>query len=103
MQQVVLHKPTKELCFIGETDLNFLFSNTTLVRDSFEAGRIKNNQYGVTAGFGYFIANNVMIGVSGAYSYSYTKIEPGNLNPLVNENTISSLASCAPGKLLSST
>jgi outer membrane protein len=72
----------------GKTDLNFLLSNTTLSRDSIDSDKTKSNQYGFTVGFGYFIANNFMIGLSGAYSYVDSKIE----SPASIENITSTLA-----------
>ncbi|HEY5462104.1 MAG TPA: outer membrane beta-barrel protein [Hanamia sp.] len=58
----------------GKTDLSFLLSNTIGATDSIETGRAKSNQYGFRLDAGYFIADNFMVGLSGAYSYSYTKI-----------------------------
>lgn len=71
---------TKKGTFVlsGQTNLNFQFSNTTIPRDSIASDRIENTQYNVTTGFGYFIANNFMVGVSGAYSYNYSKVPRTN-------------------------
>jgi len=62
----------------GNTDLNFLFSNITMGTDSVQTGKSKSNQYGVTIGAGYFVTNNFAVGISGTYSYSYSKIESNN-------------------------
>ena len=58
----------------GKTDMNFLFSNITTGTDSVQTGKTKGNQFGLTAGAGYFVANNVALGIFGTYSYSYTRI-----------------------------
>lgn len=57
----------------GKTDLNFLFANTIMATDSIETGRSKTNQFGFTAAAGYFIADDLTIGISGTFSYNYTK------------------------------
>ena len=70
----------------GKTDLNFLFSNTATMTDSIKTGSIKGNQYGITAGVGYFLADNFSIGIYGTYSYIYSKTESGNNQPFITEN-----------------
>jgi outer membrane protein len=62
----------------GKTDLNFLFSNITTGTDSVQIGKTKSNQFGFTAGAGYFIADNLSAGISTSYSYSYSKIGASN-------------------------
>lgn len=62
----------------GKSDLNFLFSNNKFATDSIETGRTKTNQYGFTAGIGYFVADDFMIGLSGSFAYNDTRIEPNN-------------------------
>ena len=62
----------------GKTDLNFLFSNITTGTDSVQTGKTKGNQFGLTAGVGYFVANNLALGIFGTYSYSYSKIGASN-------------------------
>lgn len=57
----------------GKTDLNFLFANTIMATDSIETGRAKTNQFGLTAAAGYFIADDLSIGISGTFSYNYIK------------------------------
>lgn len=64
----------------GKTGLNFLFSNVSTGTDSIQTGKSKSNEYDFTLGAGYFVANNVSVGVSAAYSYNYSKIEQGYLN-----------------------
>jgi outer membrane protein len=64
----------------GKTGLNFLFSKVTTGTDSVTAGKSKSNEYDFALGAGYFVANDVSIAVSGAYSYNYSKIEQGYLN-----------------------
>jgi len=76
----------------GKTDVNFLFSNTSIGTDSIETGSIKNNQFGFTIGAGYFIADNFSIALSGAYSYSFTRIEPNFYDPTGSENITTTLA-----------
>lgn len=56
----------------GKTDAGFLFSKTKKATDSIETGHMKNQQFTATLGAGYFIADNLNIGISGTYSYSYT-------------------------------
>ena len=70
----------------GKTDLNFLFSNITTGTDSVKTGETKNNQFGFSAGVGYFVANNLALGISGTYSYSYSKIGASNYQPSNTEN-----------------
>lgn len=74
----------------GKTDLNFLFSNTITRTDSVETGQIKSTQYGVTAGFGYFIADNLSLGVSGIFSYLYTRDKTGTYQSSTTESITSS-------------
>lgn len=62
----------------GKTGLNFLFSTGTTGTDSIQSGKSKSNEYDFTAGAGYFIINNLSVGVSGTYSYNYSKIESSN-------------------------
>lgn len=64
----------------GKTGLNFLFSKITTGTDSVQTGKSKSNEYDFTAGAAYFIANNVSVGISGTYSYNYSKIESGYIN-----------------------
>ncbi len=44
------YSQTKKGTFVlsGKTDLNFLFSNTSISRDSIDGGKMKSNQYGFT-------------------------------------------------------
>jgi len=76
----------------GKTDLNFLFSNTTIGTDSIKTGSIKNNQFGFTICAGYFVADNFSIALSGVYSYSFTRIEPNVYDPIGSENITTTLA-----------
>lgn len=69
----------------GKTDLNFLFSNNQVKIDSVKFGSGKSYQFGGSAGMGYFVADNFMVGVSGTYSYIYSKTEPGS-NQYSSEN-----------------
>lgn len=64
----------------GKTGLNFLFSKITTGTDSVQTGKSNSNEYDFTAGAGYFVANNLSVGVSGTYSYNYSKIEQGYLD-----------------------
>lgn len=80
-----------KLVISGKTDLNFLFTNTVLGTDSIETGKIKNNQFGFTAAAGYFILNNLNVGISGSYSYSYTKTNATQLLPGNTENITQSV------------
>lgn len=70
----------------GNTDLNFLFSNITSGTDSIQTGKAKSNQFGVTAGAGYFVANNLAVGIYGTYSYNYSKIESPNYGGSSNQS-----------------
>jgi outer membrane protein W len=56
----------------GNTNLNFLFSNTSVGTDSIETGKIKNNQFAFTAAAGYFLIDNLNAGLSATYSYNYS-------------------------------
>jgi len=62
----------------GKTGLNFLFSSGSSGTDSIQATKTKSNEYEFTSGAGYFIINNLSVGVSGRYSYNYSKIETNN-------------------------
>ena len=70
----------------GKTDINFLFSNITTGTDSVQTGKTKGNQFGLTAGVGYFVANNLALGIFGTYSYSYSKIGASNYQPSNTQN-----------------
>lgn len=70
----------------GKTDLNFLFSNVTTGTDSVQTGKTTGNQYGLTAGAGYFVVNNLALGIFGTYSYSYSKIGASNYQPSNTQN-----------------
>lgn len=56
----------------GNTNLNFLFSNTTVGTDSIQTGKIKDHQFAFSAAAGYFVIDNLSAGVSATYSYDYT-------------------------------
>ena len=74
----------------GKTDLNFLFSNNQVKMDSVKFGSGKSYQFGVSTGMGYFVADDFMVGVSGSYSYIYSKPEPGS-NQYSSENITTTL------------
>jgi outer membrane protein len=61
----------------GNTNLNVLFSNTSVGTDSIETGKIKNNQFAFTAAAGYFLIDNLTAGISATYSYDYTTSKSG--------------------------
>jgi outer membrane protein len=61
----------------GNTNLNVLFSNTSVGTDSIETGKIKNNQFAFTAAAGYFLLDDLTAGISATYSYDYTTSKPG--------------------------
>jgi len=61
----------------GNTNLNVLFSNTSVGTDSIETGKIKNNQFAFTAAAGYFLIDDLTAGISATYSYDYTTSKPG--------------------------
>ncbi len=90
----VSYSQTKKGTFVlsGKTDLNFLFSNSTISRDSIATNKMENNQFGFDAGFGYFVADNFLIALTGAYSYNDTKILPGTIAPRGSENVTTTLA-----------
>lgn len=75
----------------GKTDLNFLFSNITTGTDSVQTGKTTSNQFGFSTGAGYFIANNLATGISGTYSYSYSKIGASNYQVSNTQNITQSL------------
>ena len=87
------YSQTKKGTFVlsGKTDLNFLFSNTTTSRDSISTSKIDDEQFGFNIGFGYFVADNFVIALSGAYSYSYSKIVAANFSPAATENITTTL------------
>jgi outer membrane protein len=60
----------------GKTDLHFLFSQNTAGTDSIQVSKIKTNEYGFSLGAGYFIADNLSVGVSSAYTYSDSRSYP---------------------------
>lgn len=69
----------------GKTGLNFLFSKITTGTDSIQTGKSNSREYDFTAGAGYFVANNLSLGVSGTYSYNYSKIESGYITQNITE------------------
>ena len=83
---VFAHTEKGKFALSGKSDLNFLFSNTAIFTDSVEIGKMKSNQYGFTAGFGYFIMDNLNVGFSGTYSYNYTKTNGGTYPSFSGEN-----------------
>lgn len=56
----------------GNTNLNVLFSKTSIGTDSVETGKIKDQQFAFTAAAGYFLIDNLNIGISSTYSYDYS-------------------------------
>ena len=79
------------LVLSGKTDLNFLFSNITTGTDSVQTGKTKGNQFGLTAGAGYFVADDLALSIFGTYSYSYSKIGASNYQPSNTQNITQSL------------
>lgn len=76
----------------GKTDLNFLFSKTTIFHDSTATNTLKDNQSGFEIGVGYFVADNFAVAISGAYSYTYEKFEAVNYSPATTETITTTLA-----------
>jgi len=76
----------------GKTDLNFLFSKTTISRDSIATNTLKSNQFAFNLGAGYFVANNIVVALSGAYSYTDNKSETLNSGFAANETITTTLA-----------
>lgn len=70
----------------GKTDLNFLFSKITTGTDNVRTGDSKSEQYGVTAGAGYFLIDNLSMGISRAYSYTYSKTGASNYGSSNTQN-----------------
>jgi outer membrane protein len=70
----------------GKTDMSFLFSKITTGTDSIQTGKTNSRQFNFTAGAGYFIANNLSLGLYGTYSYSYTKDEAYNYSQSITES-----------------
>ena len=85
---------TKKATFVlsGKTDLNFLFSKTTILHDSTATNTLKDNQSGFEIGVGYFVADNFAVAISGAYSYTYEKFEAVNYSPATTETITTTLA-----------
>lgn len=79
------------LILSGKTDLNFLFSNIITGTDSVQTGKTTSNQFGFSAGAGYFVADNLSVGISGTYSYIYSKIGASNYQPSNTQNITQSL------------
>ena len=48
----------------GKTDLNFLFSNTEISRDSIATNKMKSEQFGFNLGVGYFVGDNISVALS---------------------------------------
>jgi len=67
----------------GKTNLNFLFSNATQSTDSVETGKINNHQFAFSAAAGYFVIDHLNLGISGSYSYDYTKSNSSNYFPAI--------------------
>lgn len=59
----------------GNTDLSFLFTKIISGTDSVQTGKTNSEQYAVSVGGGYFIADNISVGITGSYSYNYTNIQ----------------------------
>ena len=73
----------------GNTNLNFLFSNTSVGTDSIQTGKIKDNQFAFSAAAGYFVIDNLSAGVSATYSYDYTSTSlPGSVGIITRSFTI---------------
>lgn len=88
------YSQTKKGVFIlsGKTDLNFLSSKTTILRDSFATNTLKDKQFGFNLGAGYFVADNFAIAITGAYSYDDNKFEAVNYSPATTETITTTLA-----------
>jgi outer membrane protein len=78
----------------GKTDLNFLFSKNQVKMDSVKFAGSKTNQFGISAGMGYFVADNFMVGVSGTYSYIYSNME--NVNNQYGSQNITTTLGIVP-------
>ncbi|MEO8821683.1 MAG: outer membrane beta-barrel protein [Ginsengibacter sp.] len=70
----------------GKTGLNFLFSKITTGTDSIQTGKSNSREYDFTAGAAYFVVHNLSVGVSGTYSYNYSKIESGYITQNITES-----------------
>jgi len=88
------YSQTQKGAFIlsGKSDLSFLFSNTTIERDSIATNKLKDNQFGFNVGVGYFVADNFAVAVSGAYSYTFDRFEATNYSPATTETITTTLA-----------
>lgn len=62
------------------TDLNFNISNNKYSYDHNSASKSSGQYVHISPGFGYFIANNLALGVSSGYSFSKTKSTSGYPN-----------------------
>ena len=88
------YSQTKKGTFLlaGKTDLNFLFSKTSISMDSVVTSQSKDNQFGFNLGVGYFLADHFAIALSGAYSYTDNKFAPVNYSPAATETITTTLA-----------
>lgn len=76
----------------GKTDLNFLFSKTSISMDSVVTNQIKDAQFGFDLGAGYFVADDIAIALSATYDYNDSKFAPVNYNPASTETITTTLA-----------
>lgn len=71
----ISHAQTQKGRFLlsGSTNVKFLFSNLDPNYDDVVDNSVKTQEYGVNAGFGYFIVDNLAVNINGAYDYTYSK------------------------------
>lgn len=79
----------------GATNLQFLFSNSDPSSTEGMGIPVKEENFGVNAGFGYFMIDNLVINITGSYDYTYRKKNDyqGYPNEQSIENTLSIIPS----------
>lgn len=69
----------------GNTDMNLMFAKTSLVVDSAAGEKQTSSAFNANAGFAYFVANNLAVGITG--SFKYTRTDADNVIGYVHNYT----------------
>ena len=56
----------------GKTDMSLMFAKTSLVVDSAAGEKQTSRAFNADAGFAYFVANNLAVGITGSFKYTRT-------------------------------
>lgn len=56
----------------GKTNMSLMFAKTSLVVDSAAGEKQNSRAFNANAGFAYFVANNLAVGVTGSFQYTRT-------------------------------